>query len=109
MRSKNYVSGKQNYTFYEYSTYVSSEYGNKGIASGLYKISEEYAISNGYKNIFTISTGPISQHIRINKLGFKLLDEIDYKTFEFNGINVFSKITQVNTCKSLIKTLKSKI
>jgi hypothetical protein len=88
---------------FHYFTNVSPDYGNQGIASNLYKISEKYAIENNYKNIFTISSGPISQHIRINKLGFKFLNEIDYKTFQFNGINVFSNIKQVDTCKSLLK------
>lgn len=103
MSSEYYKANMKNHTFYEYSTYVSPDYGNQGIASNLYKISEKYAIENNYKNIFTISSGPISQHIRINKLGFKFLDEIDYKAFQFNGINVFSNIKQVDTCKSLVK------
>ena len=107
MNSEYYIRNIQNHTFYQYATYVSPDYGNQGIASNLYKISEKYAIENNYKNIFTISSGPISQHIRINKLGFKFLNEIDYKTFQFNGINVFSNIKQVDTCKSLIKIINN--
>jgi hypothetical protein len=109
MKSEYYIRSMQNHTFYQYATYVSPDYGNQGIASNLYKISEKYAIGNNYKNIFTISSGPISQHIRINKLGFKFLHEIDYKTFQFNGINVFSDIKQVDTCKSLVKLLNNQI
>ena len=107
MNCEYYIRNIQNHTFYQYATYVSPDYGNQGIASNLYKISEKYAIENNYKNIFTISSGPISQHIRKNKLGFKFLDEIDYKSFQFNGINVFSNIKQVDTCKSLVKILNN--
>ena len=77
--------------------------GNQGIATGLYKISQEFAFENNYKNVFTISTGPISQHIRIKKLGFVIVDEIAYKTFLFNQSYAFAQIEQVDTCKSLVK------
>ena len=100
-KSEYYIADKTNHTFYS----------NKGIATSLYKISEEYALEYKYNNILTISTGPISQHIRINKLGFKCLDEIAYSNFQFNGDNIFSKIKQVNTCKYIKsrKFLKYKI
>jgi len=104
-KSEYYIADKTNHTFYQYATYVNDDYNNKGIATSLYKISEEYALEYKYKNILTISTGPISQHIRINKLGFKCIDEIAYSNFQFNGVNIFSKIKQVNTCKCLIKIL----
>ena len=105
-KSKYHMPNTNNHTFYQNATYVNDEYGNRGIATSLYDISEKFAHDNRYKNILTISTGKISQHIRINKLGFKCLDEIDYKTFQFNGENVFSNINQVNTCKCLIKILQ---
>ena len=77
--------------------------GNQGIATGLYKISQQFAFENNYKNVFTISTGPISQHIRIKKLGFLIVDEIAYKKFAFNQSYVFAQIDQVDTCKCLVK------
>ena len=77
--------------------------GNQGIATELYKISEKYALENGYRNVFTISTGPISQHIRINKLGFVIVDQTDYKLFKFSGRHVFAQIDNVDTCKCLVK------
>ena len=105
VKSEFHAPNKSNHTFYQYATYVNDDYGNKGIATKLYNISEQYAVDNGYKNVLTISTGAITQHIRINKLGFKCIDEIDYKSFQFNGENVFSNINQVKTCKCLIKIL----
>ena len=106
IKSEYHMPNTNNHTFYQFATYVSDDYGNRGIATSLYNISEKYAQENGYKNVLTISTGKISQHIRINKLGFKCIDEINYKTFEFNGINIFSQINQVDSCKCLVKILQ---
>ena len=92
-----------NYYFNNYIIILLFFLGNQGIATGLYKISQEFAFENNYKNVFTISTGPISQHIRIKKLGFVIVDEIAYKTFLFNQSYVFAQIEQVDTCKSLVK------
>ena len=96
---------KEKSYLYQYATYVEAEYNNQGIATELYRLSEENAKYHGFKKLITISTGLKSQYIRINKLNFQVMNSIDYKTFIFKGHNVFADIQEVNDCKLLIKHL----
>ncbi len=95
----------ENTHLYQYATYVDIQYRGKGVATELYKLSEEGAKNSGFKKIITISTGLVSQHIRINKLKFAIEHELDYQSFSFLGKFIFKTIDEVNSCKLFVKKL----
>ncbi len=80
---------KENASLYLYAVHVDAAYTGKGIGTNLYKIVEEEARKKGFKNIVSISTGPVSQHISLHKRGFKKIDEIPYQSFQFKGKPIF--------------------
>lgn len=96
LKEKNYL--------YHYALYVDKEYSNKGIATSLYTISQKNAQEKGFKNIIAILTGLISQHIYLNKLGFKKIDELIYKDFCFQGKHLLSNV-EPKTCVLAIRDL----
>ncbi|MDI9637884.1 GNAT family N-acetyltransferase [Geitlerinema splendidum] len=91
-------------SLYLYTVYVDKMYAEKGIGTNLYKMTEENARKRGFKNLVSISTGPISQHISIYKQGFKKIDEIKYENFNFKGKAVFSNLEN-KSCMIMTKKL----
>jgi len=79
------------------------EYQNMGISSTLWAATELVAQQFGYKKIVSTVTGGASAHIAINKLGFSVLHEIQYKSFQYSGENVFASIKETETCKFVTK------
>ena len=91
--------------FYQFATYVHPDYRGLGIAYQLYQFSEKHAFNLGFDQIVTISTGPVSQHIRSKKLNFQEVSSINYEDFLFEGKAVFKNIDN----KSCIFFVKSRI
>ena len=90
---------------YTIATFVEHEFNGQNIGTTLYKSSEEDAYNHGFQNLVTISTGPVSQHIR-RKLEFVTIALIEYKTFEFNNKFPFKNIEEVPTINLMAKKLK---
>lgn len=90
---------------YQYATYVNEEFANRGIATNLYTISEKQAKDKGFKKLITISTGPISQYIRRNKLNFINEIEAKYSEFVFQDELPFASIEGVDSCVLLSKSI----
>lgn len=84
-------------------TGVDEQYRGKGIAYQLMEETFKVAKNNNYKGIIAECTGVITQHIRA-KNGFKVLKEIEYKTFLYNGDLVFKDITEPPGCQLMLKT-----
>lgn len=94
---------REGVSLYLYAVYVDKMYAGKGIGTNLYKMTEENARKRGFKNLVTISTGPMSQHISY-KQGFEKIDEIKYKNFNFRGKAVFSSLEN-KSCMIMTKKL----
>jgi len=89
---------------YHFATYVVPSYKGQDIATRLYQISEQAAAAKGFQNVMTVSTGLISQHIRIDKLGFRKVKELPYKSFWYEGQTVFEALDSTS-CMTLVKKL----
>ena len=74
----------------------------RGIAPTMNRLFINHVIELGYTHAVTEPTGAISQHILRDKLGFKVLDQVDYEDFEFEGERVFAGIED-NTCAMLME------
>lgn len=81
------------------------EYQNMGISTSLWNASQYVAKENGFKSVVSTITGGASSHIALNKLGFNLLFEIPYKTYNFSGKQVFASIRETETCKFVEKVV----
>ncbi len=79
------------------------EYQNMGISSTLWAATELVAKKFGFKTIVSSITGGASAHIAVDKLGYSVLHEIQYKTFQYSGENIFASIKETETCKFVIK------
>lgn len=91
-------------SLYLYAVYVDKMHAGKGVGTNLYKMTEENARKRGFKNLVSICTGPMSQHISIYKQGFKKIDEIKYENFNFRGKAVFSSLEN-KSCMIMTKKL----
>ena len=85
-------------------TGVYEQYRGRGIAQKLMEETFNVAKTNNYKSIIAECTGEITQHIRA-KYGFKIVKEIVYKTYLYNGELVFKDIQKPPSCKLMIKTI----
>ncbi|CAL4123165.1 unnamed protein product [Meganyctiphanes norvegica] len=79
---------------------VDPNFGGKGIAKKLVKMSEEVAIKEGVKVGLTVTTNIISQNI-FTKLGYKVYHTMDYATLEIGGKRVLDPVPAGET-KGLI-------
>jgi len=84
---------------------VDSNSKSKNISSSLLEASFEIAKKRGYKKAIMEATGPISQHIAINKFGYKEFTSIKYSDYQFKNNYVFKHITNAPSCKLLTKEL----
>jgi hypothetical protein len=103
LKIENYNIIEKQY-LYTIATFVDHDLNGKNIGTTLYKMSEEDAYKCGFKNLVTIATGPISQHIR-RKLNFAPIALIEYKSFEFNNEFPFKNIEEVSTINLMTKKL----
>jgi len=69
---------------------VKSNYAKRGIAPTMNKIFFSHVKNRGFTHAMTEPTGEISQHILLNKFGFKKMAEIAYDDFEFEGEKPFA-------------------
>ena len=84
---------------------VYKEYAGYGIAAQMTEFIEKIAREKGYKGAVGEVTGPISQHVYINHLGFQPLYEVSYADFIFEGKNIFQEITACESCVLIHKPL----
>jgi hypothetical protein len=82
---------------------VYKEYAGMGVALGMTQFIESHTKSKSFKGAIGEVTGPISQHVYINQLGYKDVSSISYKTFQFEGKRIFSNITECEGCKLIVK------
>jgi len=80
---------KKNFYLYQYVIYVDEMFQHRGIASNLYKLSEDLAHKKRFKRIVTIPTGKATQHLCLNHFGYKQQEEILYHDFRYKGKPVF--------------------
>ena len=71
---------------------VLEEYAGNQICYNLNCANVLLAKRNGYTFMLSQDTGPVSQHIAINKLKHIVLKKKDYSSFEFNGERVFKDL-----------------
>ena len=64
---------------------------------------ERQAQKRHFKGITATLSSPISQHIFLNKLGYKEVSSILYQDFEYQGQKIFTSITECESCKLSIK------
>ena len=81
---------------------VRKSHTNRGIAPMMNEIFLKHVIRKGFTHAVTEPTGRISQHILINKFGFKPLHRVDYKDFIFEGEHVFRGM-QEHECAMLLE------
>jgi len=84
-------------------TGVDEKYQGQGIAHQLMEETFQVARNNNYKGIIAECTGASTQHIRA-KHGFKVVKEIEYKTFLYNEELVFKDIEKPSGCQLMLKT-----
>ena len=73
---------------------VDPHFAGKGIAHNMNRIFFDHVRNLGYTDAMTIPTGNVSQHILMNKFGFKCLKELSYHDFIFEGKKVFQNIQE---------------
>lgn len=95
----------KNEYFYLYALYVKKNLNSKHVGSTLLDRAQNLAVEMGFKYSFALATGAASQHIVVSKLKYKLIDQIEYKSFEFNGKRVFESITSTPSCQLLFKEI----
>ena len=71
---------------------VDEAYTKQGIAPTMYRIFIRHALERGFTHAVTEPTGLISQHILRNKFGFRVVHEIPYQEFEYEGRLVFQNL-----------------
>lgn len=81
---------------------VDDNYTRRGIAPTMYKTFLRMVLKRGYTEAVTEPTGVISQHILRNKFGFRELNRIDYRSFEYEGGYPFEKL-EGHACAMLMQ------
>lgn len=76
---------------------VRPEFSGMGIAVELMNKSLSFAKKEGFKVAIAEATGEISQKICLN-LGFEVQATVNYKTFEYSGVQPFYKIDRPESC-----------
>ncbi|MDO1447296.1 GNAT family N-acetyltransferase [Rhodocytophaga aerolata] len=104
-RYKEHHSVKQGEIYHQFMLGVLSTYAGKGIGHRLTIESERLAKAKRYKAIMCEVTGPVSQHIFLNQLGYKEVDAIAYHDFVYEGQHIFKHITACESCKLIYKAI----
>jgi len=84
---------------------VYPQYAGLNIAKTLTEHLENMARNKGYSKAIGEVTGPISQHVYIDKLGYSPVYDISYKDFIFEGNTVFEAINSCESCILIVKDL----
>lgn len=96
---------KRNETLELFIGLMPPDYQNMGISTTLWRASQYVAKEHGFKRVVSTITGGASSHIALNKLGFNVLYEIPYKTYNHSGKRVFASIRETETCKFVEKVV----
>jgi len=83
----------------------SCHYQQKKIATTLIEKHLQLAKMKGFSTAVAEVTGPISQHILIDKFGFTEKVKIDYKSYVYHGVHIFESIEEVSSCILVEKRL----
>ncbi len=89
--------------FHLYMAGVSESYKNRNIATMLLAESLKLAKLKNFSGAIAEATGLVSQHIIRDKLGFEEKDVIKYKSFLYEGKNIFKNIVNPPKCILLEK------
>ena len=85
---------------------------SKGILTNQTKFITSRMKQRGYYAAMCEATGPISQHVTANKLGYTPIASIDYGDFEYNGRKPFASLPHNNRsrdgvpCESCVMMIK---
>lgn len=85
-------------------TGIEEESQGKGIVQKLMKETLNIRKKKNYKSIITESTGFVPQQILAKRYGFKVLKQIEYKSYLYNYQQVFKDIKDTSHCKLMMKT-----
>jgi GNAT superfamily N-acetyltransferase len=91
-----------NNILYHYMTFVDEDYKNLGIGKRLYVQVEINAKEKGFKKIATISTGPVSQHVRRDIQKFKEQFKVSYNDPRFKQKDGTLPLANIKTATHLI-------
>jgi hypothetical protein len=70
----------------------------RGIYTTLRHEVQRQAKALGFQWVVGEPTGPISQHVLVQKFGHQVAAEVPYADFEFQGVRVFQAITTPRAC-----------
>jgi GNAT superfamily N-acetyltransferase len=91
--------------FHLYILAVDEAYAGNGVGVELAKHTDELAKALGFKQMIVEVTGPLSQHICIDRIGCQEIGRVNYQDFEFHGEKVFKDIKEVDACLLVRKDL----
>lgn len=75
-----------------------TNYRNQDLSNQFFKACIDIAREKGFKTMLTELTGPVSQHICVQKLDFEVLHAINYADFCYNGTYPFKGINGAEKC-----------
>jgi hypothetical protein len=84
---------------------VYKEFSGLQLTHLLTQESEKLAKERGYKLALIEATGPASQYVVKEKMGYKQQEALTYKTFSYNGSYPFASISNCESCLLLSKVL----
>ena len=84
---------------------VYKKFSGLQLTPALTKASEKLAAGKGFKTALIEATGPISQHILINKMGYVQEAALAYKEFCYKNSYPFRNISECSACLLLSKSL----
>lgn len=73
-------------------------YKNRGIITALLEGHLQLAREKNFLGVVAEVTGPISRHILVDKYSFKEKNQIEYKSYVYNGRKVFANIEDASAC-----------
>lgn len=77
---------------------VFHQMSNLGIYTQLRQMAHQYAKQRGFKRVLGEATGVIVQYVLLKKFGQKVVAEIDYQSFRYQGKPTFASITSPRSC-----------
>lgn len=91
--------------FHVYILAVDSDYKKQHIGDLLVQEAEKLAREGNFKQSIAEVTGPVSQHIFIDKCDYQEIGRVNYKEYSFNGDKVFENIDSCEACLLVRKDL----
>jgi hypothetical protein len=80
-------------------------YGGQGIIHQMTQKAEELARKHGFIGAVGEVTGPISQHVYLNHLGYQEVDAVSYHAYTYEGEHIFRNVSACTSCKLIYKPL----